>query len=115
MSSVPALHNAHIYIHGNTTYLPATGLVALTSHSVCACPPDSALRAQQCFTDLARGVSGTRAERFDPSATGNDESNAVGGQNSRSSGLRPDQSLYRGDASGIIPLDYRKIREYCDE
>ncbi|XP_070191773.1 uncharacterized protein [Littorina saxatilis] len=95
-----------------------TGLYLVLSLSAVSvlseCPTDTAKRAQQCFTDLARGVATV------------DDSNNRGNSNTNNN-LDPGPGLPPGaqgpgsqgpgsqGVSGAMPLDYRKIREYCAE
>lgn len=92
-------------------------LLALTSGGLGECPADTARRAQKCFTDLASGV----ATVYDGSSGINNKDNAVAGGSYDGRDLRPSGP---GSGSGLgsetavssaMPLDYRKIREYCAE
>lgn len=74
------------------------------------CPEDAPRRAQQCFADLASGVGGPSGD----SNTAVDDvsvppDSSVGGQ-----GLDMQQQATHG-MGNAMPLDYRKIREYCAE
>ena len=99
-------------------------LLALTSGGLGECPADTARRAQKCFTDLASGV----ATVYDGSSGSNNKDNAVAGGSYDGRDLRPSGpgsgSGRSGSGSGLgsetavssaMPLDYRKIREYCAE
>ena len=94
-------------------------MLALTSGGLGECPADTARRAQKCFTDLASGV----ATVYDGSSGINSKDNAVAGGSYDGRDLRP-SGPGSGSGSGLgsetavssaMPLDYRKIREYCAE
>ena len=94
-------------------------LLALTSGGLGECPADTARRAQKCFTDLASGV----ATVYDGSSGSSNKDNAVAGGSYDGRDLRP-SGPGSGSGSGLgsetavssaMPLDYRKIREYCAE
>ena len=79
-------------------------LLALTSGGLGECPADTARRAQKCFTDLASGV----ATVYD--------GGSYDGRDLRPSG--PGSGSGSGSETAVssaMPLDYRKIREYCAE
>ena len=90
-------------------------LLALTTGGHGECPADTARRAQKCFTDLANGV----ATVDDGSSNIKDKDNAVVGGSYDGRDLRPSGTGSGSESetavSGAMPLDYRKIREYCAE
>jgi hypothetical protein len=78
------------------------------------CPPHTAQLAEQCFLDLASGVATTD----DGSNHIRDNTGVIDGldlqKGSRlGSKIDGEGKVGSGGGGGGIPMDYRRIREYC--